>query len=136
MLFETQEDLDNEREAIFRFSAFTNCIPYKLPMESEADYVLMRGNDAKAIVEIKCRKIPSTRYDEYLIGQKKYNALIRWAELGFVPILLIRWTDVIGYVKLPVQHRTSMQGKNDRGQTILPDPVFLIPMSKFKMLDD
>lgn len=134
MLFETQEDLDNERRAIIRFCAYTDCVPYKLPMESEADYILMRGADAKAIVEIKCRTISSKDYDEYLVGQKKYNALLRWQNVGFAPILLISWSDAIGYVKLPVEHNTSMQGKNDRGRTVVPDPVVLIPISKFTMI--
>lgn len=119
-----------------RFCAFTSCVPYKMPMVSEADYILMRQADAKAIVEVKCRTISFGQYDEYLIGKKKYDALLRWADFGFAPILLIRWTDEIGYVKLPVKYRESMQGKNDRGPTVKPDPVYLIPMSEFKFLRD
>lgn len=133
-LFETKEDLEREQIAVFRFAAFTNSVPYKMPMESQADYIMMRGPDAKAIVEIKCRTTRSDQYSEYMIGEKKYNALCKWAEYGFQPILLISWSDGIGYVKCPVEHKKSMQGKNDRGPEVVPDPVILIDIAKFRMI--
>lgn len=135
-LFETQEDLDSERAAIIRFAGFTNSIPFKLPMESMADYVLVKDGLAKAIVEIKCRTNKSDQYDEYLLGEKKYTALCNWANYGFTPILLISWPNAMGYVKVPVEHTTSMQGRNDRGASITADKVVLIDMGQFKMLPD
>lgn len=135
-LFETQEDLDSERAAIIRFAGFTNSIPFKLPMESMADYVLVKDGLAKAIVEIKCRTNKSDQYDEYLLGEKKYTALCNWANYGFTPILLISWPDAMGYVKVPVEHKISIQGRNDRGASITADKVVLIDMSQFKMLPD
>lgn len=133
-LFETEEDRERERIAVFRFAAFTNSVPYKMPLESQADYIMMRGPDAKAIVEIKCRTNRSDQYDEYMVGEKKYKALCKWADYGFHPFLLISWPDAIGYVKVPVEHKKSMQGRNDRGPQIVPDPVVLIDMKKFKMI--
>ena len=135
-LFETQEDLDAERAAIIRFAGFTNSIPYKLPMESMADYVLARDGYARAIVEIKCRTNKSDQYDEYMLGEKKYTALCNWQSMGFAPILLISWPDAMGYVKVPVEHKISMQGRNDRGASITADKVVLIDMKHFKMLPD
>jgi hypothetical protein len=135
-LFETQEDLDAERAAIMRFSGFTNSIPYKLPMESMADYVLARDGYARAIVEIKCRTNKSDQYDQYMLGEKKYTALCNWQSMGFAPILLISWPDAMGYVKVPVEHKISMQGRNDRGASITADKVVLIDMKHFRMLPD
>jgi hypothetical protein len=135
-LFETQEDLDAERAAIIRFAGFTNSIPYKLPMESMADYVLARDGYARAIVEIKCRTNKSDQYDEYMLGEKKYTALCNWQSMGFAPILLISWPDAMGYVKVPVEHKISMQGRNDRGASITADKVVLIDIKHFKMLPD
>jgi hypothetical protein len=135
-LFETQEDLDAERAAIMRFAGFTNSIPYKLPMESMADYVLARDGYARAIVEIKCRTNKSDQYDEYMLGEKKYTALCNWQSMGFAPILLISWPDAMGYVKVPVEHKISMQGRNDRGASITADKVVLIDMKHFRMLPD
>jgi hypothetical protein len=42
----------------------------------------------------------------------------------------------MGYVKVPVEHKISMQGKNDRGASITADKVVLIDMKHFRMLPD
>lgn len=135
-LFETQEDLDLERAAIMRFARFTDSIPFKMPMASRADYILIKDRQAKAIVEIKCRTTRSDQYSEYLLGEAKYKALCNWEKYGFTPILLISWPDAIGYVKVPIDHEISMQGRNDRGESVTSDRVVLIDMTRFKMLPD
>ena len=135
MLYETQKDLDNELIAVNRFCDFTESKPYKLPMVSEADYILVRGNDVKAIVEVKCRTTPMFKYDDYLISNKKYTSLEAWAAKGLTPILLIQWSDNLGFVKLPVDHNKGVGGRYDRGPTVGVEPVALIPISSFTIID-
>lgn len=135
-LFETQEDLDLERAAIIRFARFTDSIPFKLPMASRADYILIKDGQAKAIVEIKCRTTRSDQYSEYLLGEAKYKALCNWEKYGFTPILLISWTDAIGYVKVPVEHNKSVGGRYDRNAPTDIESVVLIDIKQFKMLPD
>ena len=133
-LFETEADLDRERTTIMAFAAFTDSIPFKMPMESEIDYLMVRDNQVKAAVEIKCRANAHDKYEQYLLSNKKYDSLCRWAEFGIVPFLLIKWSDEIGYVKCPVEHEKSVGGRYDRGPTIGVEPIVLIDIAKFRMI--
>lgn len=134
-LFETQDDLDNEREAVMALAAYTQSIPYKMPMQSQIDFIMVRDGEAKAAVEIKCRKTPSQKYDKYLLSNKKYDALCAWAEFGLTSILLIKWSDAIGFVKVPIAHEKTIGGRYDRGPTIGVEPVVLIDIYRFRFID-
>ena len=131
-LFETEQDLENERAAVIRFAALTNSVPYKMPMRSMVDYIMMRGPDAKAIVEVKCRTSRSDQYPQYLLSEKKYNALCKWQERDLTPILLVSWTDAIGYVPVPIGHDKAVGGRYDDKRNV--EPIVLIDIGKFKMI--
>ena len=125
-LFETETDLYRERTTIMAFAAFTDSIPFKMPMESEIDYLMVRDGQVKAAVEIKCRTNTHDKYEQYLLSNKKYDSLCGWDRLGVKPFLLIKWSDALGYVKCPVDHDKSVGGRYDRGPTIGVEPVVLI----------
>lgn len=133
-LYERQEDLDREWMAVQEFCNHAAAIPVKLPIEARADYMLFRGRDAKAIVEIKCRKNRRTAYPTYMISKSKYDALCQWQSMGFYVALVVNWEDDIGYVSIPVDHEIGKGGRWDRGDPMDVEPVVLISVDKFKTI--
>lgn len=133
-LYETQEDLDREREAIISLCAKTNSRPVKLPISAHADYMMVRDNEAKAIVEVKCRKNNRLAYDTYMISKHKYEGLLSWTNYGLMPILLVSWADSIGYIRLPCQHEIAKGGRTDRGDAQDIEPVVHIKTTDFILI--
>ena len=133
-LYETQEDLDREREAIMALCAKTSSLPIKLPIAAHADYLMSRDGEAKAVAEVKCRKNARLTYDTYMLSKHKYEGLLSWANYGLTPILLVSWTDAIGYLKLPCPHDIAIGGRRDRGDAQDIEPVVHIKTSSFNLL--
>lgn len=135
-LYETEEDLDRERGAILTLCGRTDSHPIKLPIEAHADYMMIRGADAKAVVEVKCRKNKRLAYDTYMLSKRKYDGLLSWQNYGLTPILLVSWEDAIGYVRLPCHHDIAVGGRRDRGDAQDIEPVVHIKTSSFKVILD
>jgi hypothetical protein len=133
-LYETGEDLDREREVAAHFGGLTNSIPVKLPISSHADFLMVRDREAKAVVEIKCRTNKRLAYDTYMISQHKYEGLLSWESYGLKPILLVSWSDSIGYVSLPCPHGTAIGGRRDRGDTQDIETVVHIEIAQFTLI--
>lgn len=133
-MYETEEDLDREWMAVQEFSTHTSTFPVKLPIGARADYMLCRGRDGKAVVEVKCRKNPRSAYPTYMLSKAKYDALCDWAAMGFYVALLVHWEDDIGYVSIPVEHEISKGGRWDRNDPKDVEPVVMIDVGKFKLI--
>lgn len=133
-LYETKEDLTRERKAARHLGSVTDSFPVKLPIDAHADYIMVRAGEAKAVVEIKCRNNSRLAYDTYMISQHKYEGLLSWEGYGLKPLLLVSWTDAVGYVSLPCAHTTAIGGRRDRGDAQDIEPVVHIEISQFKLL--
>jgi hypothetical protein len=103
-------------------------------MEARADSMLVKNGSAKVVVEVKTRRNERLKYPTYMLSYDKYKALCGWGTIGFVPILLVQWTDDLGYVKLPIEHVVSTGGRYDRGDPKDIETVALIDTNKFKLL--
>lgn len=132
--YETDEDLKREWVAIDAFCDHTNSTPIKLPIGARADYMLYRKREAKAIVEVKCRKNPISAYPTYMLSKSKYDALCDYSKMGFYSALLVHWDDAIGYVPMPIEHEIGSGGRWDRNDPKDVEPVVLIDIAKFKLI--
>jgi hypothetical protein len=133
-LYETREDLGRERKAARYFGFVTDSVPVKLPINAHADFIMVRDGEAKAVVEIKCRNNSRLAYDTYMISQHKYEGLLSWEGFGLKPILLVSWTDSVGFISLPCSHTKSIGGRRDRGDIQDIEPVVHIEIAQFKLI--
>lgn len=133
-MYESEGDLDREWMAVQEFCDHTKSFPIKLPIGARADFILFRGRDARAVVEVKCRKNPRSAYPTYMVSKAKYDALCEWHNMGFYVALLVHWEDEIGYVEIPVEHKIAKGGRWDRNDPKDVEPVVLIDVEKFKLI--
>jgi len=134
-MYQQAHDLVNERSALAKFCARIGCEAVKLPMEARADSMLVRNGAAKVVVEVKTRRNERLKYPTYMVSQDKYVALCEWGTKGFMPILLVQWTDTLGYVHVPVEHKVSVGGRYDRGDPKDIENVVLINIDAFNIVD-
>lgn len=136
-LYECLEDLENEQQVAAAVCEAWSLVPHKLPRTYNLDYAMTsRSNPrvVKAFVEIKCRMIPSWQYDTLILSMAKVlrgKAITR--ETGVPSILCVRWNDMIGYVHFTdIESDIAIGGRTDRGDPQDIEPVYHIPINRFR----
>lgn len=133
-IYETETDLRNERDVVEVFNRLWGTQAYKLPRAYSLDYLLTRGSDAVAFVEIKCRQVPSGKYDTLMISMAKIlkgRAITR--ETDIPSLLVVKWTDKTGYVYMSeIDMNIQVGGRRDRDDAQDIEPVCMIPIKNFR----
>ena len=132
--YQTEDDLRREREVAAAIERAYGLTAIKLPDNARADFLLHRDGTAKSVIEIKCRNVSSAKYDTYMISKSKYDAMLGWAAMGLKAAIVVRWTDTIGVVRVPVEHAEDTGGRTDRGDARDIEAVVHIPIDHFKMI--
>ena len=87
--YETQGDVDNEREVMRLLCAKWQCQFAKLPKKYALDYVLIRHDEVKAFAEVKCRTNPVGAYPTYMLALQKVIAAKELTRSTGKPSMLI-----------------------------------------------
>jgi hypothetical protein len=133
--YETVEDVANERAVVGVFaSLFPGAEATRLSDEGHAFTVLAKNGRPRIAVEIKTRRNSSYQYPTFMISKRKYDALCALNAKGLRTGMLVQWTDRLGYVSVPVEHRTKMGGRYDRGDSKDIEVVVLIDVDKFQTI--
>lgn len=132
--YETDQDLIAEHVVAKKISEHLEADFIKLPRNSRADYIFHDSNRVKAVVEIKRRTNTRGKYDTYMLGRGKYDALLNWSKMGFNTALFVEWSDDLGYVKIPATFTEGTGGRYDRGDPHDVESVVLISTTLFKSI--
>jgi len=135
-IYETDQDLRNERDIIDALNNLWGTQAHKMPRAYSLDYLLTRGPNAVAFVEIKRRQVPSWQYDTLMISMAKIlkgRAITRETELP--SLLVVKWNDMVGYVCMSeIDMDIQVGGRRDRGDAQDIEPVCMIPVKDFRRI--
>lgn len=135
-IYETTGDLHNEKAVGGLLCRKWQCEIAKMPRSYHVDYVAYQGSTLKAWLEIKCRNNPMDQYSTYSISMMKVMNGARLAEFTGLPFLVVvRWTDVVGYIN-PVEsdHGLQIGGRKDRGDWQDTEAMCHFDISRFQLL--
>lgn len=139
-LYESAGDLKNERQVATLLCSLWGMDAHKLPRTYSLDYAMTSRSNTKkvvAFVEIKCRQVPSWQYDTLLISMAKVlrgKAIAR--ETNIPTMLIVRWNDMVGGIDFKdIDSEISLGGRTDRGDQQDVEPVYLIPIERFRKMD-
>lgn len=131
--YERPEDVANEYTASAKFSAlFPGAEVTRLSDDGHGFTVLSKDGAAKVVIEIKTRRNASTAYPTFMISKSKYDALHKLQNRGLKAGILVQWTDRLGFVGVPTEHRTGVGGRYDRGDPRDVETVVYIDTNKFE----
>ena len=139
LIYEKPEDIAAERTALDKACEIWKCTAEKLPIKYELDYLLLREGKGVAWLEIKSRTNTRLAYPTYMISLGKIMAARRLSEASQLPsFLLIQWSDACGYIRIDslLDFRTAVGGRTDRGDEQDIEPVAMIPVGEFALLQD
>ena len=135
-IYETENDLRNERSLSDVVSKKWRCELQKLQPRDSFDYAAIRDGRVVAFVEMKNRTNEFSKYDTYMISMTKLLHARNIREATEIPcILAVKWTDAIGWVKLNnVKSYVTMGGRFDRGDPQDVEPVCHINIKDFVLI--
>lgn len=134
--YESEEDVEREQETLQVF-----CDKYDREYKKvrridsyTPDATIWCEGERTGVVEVKVRTNEIRRYRTYLISKAKLDSIHeRWSPLPFV--LLVRWTDVAGWVKVTEEAmrdwRVQEGGRTDRGDALDVEDCYMIPIIDF-----
>jgi hypothetical protein len=100
------------------------------------DYAATRGKNITAFVEVKTRTNPMHKYPTYMISMTKVmNANAVFMSTGTPSLLVVKWTDCMGWVQLN-QNKFTLEigGRRDRHDAQDIEPVCHISIDLFKVI--
>jgi len=127
MIYETEEDRENERRAIARIAKAMRGRYEMFPRKFGIDAFMVCGT-APMLIEYKRRNISRYEFDDLCIDKEKIDFGYEMAKiLGMAYWLAIEWDDSFAMINIPRVDRlvvTTLAPK--RGDK--PDPVYAIPV--------
>lgn len=134
-LYESQADRTNEQEVATDLFRYWRCTAAKLPIRYEVDYALCRNGQIMAWAEIKCRTTPRGLYPTYMVSLGKVLAGLELQKRTNLPFLLVvRWSDSLGWISGPTAREVTFGGRRDRADAADIEPMVHIPINQFALL--
>lgn len=134
-IFETEADLDNEQKVAAILEVLWGCEFKKLDRRYHVDFMICRDGEGVAWAEIKCRNQASTDWPTIILELDKCMKLSQLEHETALPsLLIVRWTDRIGWVQMNRPFPVRYTGKNDRyGKD--GSPCTILPIKEFTFWD-
>lgn len=135
-IFETQNDLDNEKAVCAHLSRVWGFSFYKLDRRYQADFLAVdKTGKARAWIEIKCRKIARNTYPDIILELDKCLAMKALEDATDLPAVFVaRWTDALGWIRLQPPFTVSYTGANDR-YGLGGSPCTMLPVDQFNLVE-
>ncbi len=135
-IYESRGDVDRQREAIAHLERMTASTAREMPHLAAWDYEMVRDGQTVAIVEVKCRTNAMLRYPTYMVAASKAAAIRdEAASRRIAGVILVRWTDAIGWVRLDRLRdwpAVMAGGRTDRSDPYDIEPMLHVPTSAFR----
>lgn len=141
-IYENANDLRSEKKLISHVSDCWNVVSYKLPMSYKIDYAMYRidtgtsnssSENLVGFAEVKCRTHKFGTFPTYIISLAKVMEARRLArETDTKSLLIVSWTDKIGFLDFFSHHQIRHGGRADRNDWQDQEPVCHFDLKHFK----
>lgn len=136
-MYETPEDLKNEKDVANYLSGLYGCDFVKLKISYGLDFAIVKNSLMVATAEIKCRNYTSAQIDNWgglMLSATKAHRAHEWFLVHRIPFLLIaKLKDGIFVANIGDwgAYRIEMTGRTDRNDWQDIEPCCIIPMNNF-----
>ncbi len=137
-IYETANDTSAEEETALMCAKAFKAKCEKLPKLHHMDYVFLRNGIICAFGEIKCRTCRHDDHKTYMISLNKLIHAMQYSQLaGIVCLLIVRWTNRLGFIDVSTPHDfIAMGGRSDRNDEQDIEPVIHWSVDKFTFIDN
>ena len=141
-LYETNADLERQERIIKAFCKKFGYDYAPFPAKHEIDYGILKpqlvnGHWYKVLVgmaEIKTRTFHHKKYPTMMVNIGKVLYAKRFVDIGVKVVLIVGWTDAVGYISLTADSFAAYGGRYDRGDPNDEDVMIHFPIEEFTMI--
>lgn len=139
-LYETESNLEKEREIALFFSAAYNCTLHKLPIRYHLDFAVESLGRIQAFMEVKVRNHTFEQIGKmggYRLSFAKWCAAEQMSRVSGLPfLLLVGYTDQVRYARIDDFRHDGIVwwGRQDRGDSQDMEPAVIISNERFVMV--
>ena len=106
-------------------------------MSYKLDYAMYRNEKLVGFAEVKCRTHNFGTFPTYIISLAKVLEARRLGkETNTTPILIVSWTDKIGYLDFFSHHQIKQGGRSDRNDWQDQEPMCHFDLKHFKFIGE
>lgn len=136
VLYESQQDRDNEQALGDIVRRHYDCELHKMPIKLNLDFLATRNGEGVAFVEMRNRRNKMHAFPTYMVSLYKCMMAKKLTDATGLPsFLAVQWSDASGICRLPADDASvQIGGSLRRGDTQDIEPVCYIPMSSFRVL--
>ena len=117
--YETAEDLRKEKLVAQLFSQnYVGSTLFKMPDSYHLDFLVKVKHEARAAMEVKCRKITFGQYDTIILSLLKWKAGLEFERLGLGFLISFALEDGIYLYRHLAEHTITEMNIQFRGRTI------------------
>ena len=134
-IYESKSDLIRENAVIDEFCGMHKLEKQKLPFTQKIDFACYKKKRIVVFVEVKCRVFNMNKYQTMFVNLDKVQAARNLSALTSVKtLLLVCWSDVMGYIDFNSDFDVQLGGRTDRKDVLDFGVVAHYPISKFKLI--
>lgn len=141
-IYETDEDVARQERMIKRFCEHFSYDYAPFPPKHKVDYAILKPQRIKGhwykvvagMVEVKTRSFPHKKYPTMMVNVGKVLYAKQFVDIGIKVVLLVGWTDAVGFISLTADSFAAMGGRNDRGDPNDEDVMIHFPIEDFTMI--
>ena len=136
-IYETQNDLSNEKSIAEVIQSVCNLSLRKLSMKYFLDFIAFRNKKAVAVVEVKKRNNNHDTYPTLILSLAKYNRGVEFFRVnGLKFIFAVQFNDGCFFYEYEDGDRFAVElgGRIDRKDAEDIEPVIHIPINRMKKL--
>lgn len=136
--YETADDRDRERFIAKKIERIFNRKAIKLPKQYRLDYALMCDELITAWLEIKRRNIEFDQYPNVYLSLSKVMAAREFhGATGLPCVFFVQFNDCLAHAQMyKFGRQITFKGRTDRGDWQDLEPIVLIPMREWKIVED
>lgn len=135
-MYETKEDLANERRIQATIEKRYGCLLRKMPIKLQLDFMAWKDGKAVGFVEARQRKTPMMKYPTYMISLHKVLMAQQLTATTNLPCYLaVQFSDKLAMCKLPPDdpnNYVDFGGSDRRDDPQDYEPMLYFDMSNFK----
>jgi hypothetical protein len=135
-IYETQHDLDHEKEIADLLSKKWSADFHKLPIKNNVDFLVTREGKGIAFIEYKHReKLSFEAFPTYMVSLDKWMKMRDIQNNTGLPChLVVRFKELTAWVNCDADFHIGINGRKDRNDPQDIEPMAYIDMKAFKFI--
>lgn len=134
MKYENSRDQMSQRAVAGQIAKLFQAEAHETPEFFHYDFTLIKGGQCAGFLEVKCRRVMSSKYPDVILSLNKWLELSTLTTVTGKPVfLVVQYLDKACMYRVDGKPEIRIGGRTDRGGPSDVEPVVAIPVAAMKL---